>query len=77
MRYRTQYPDRRAFFFESQNDLDNAITVFVDDKRITHVSVSDEQAVDSYNSTFECTIALKEKIAIRLRDYLNREFPVS
>lgn len=39
------------------------------------VSVAEEHAVDSYNSTFECTFHLDETQAIAVRDWLNAHFP--
>lgn len=35
------------------------------------ISVADEQAVDSYNQSFECSIHLRREQAIKLRDWLS------
>lgn len=39
------------------------------------VSVSEEKAVDSYNSSFECSLTMTREQAIELRDWLNKHFP--
>ncbi len=39
------------------------------------VSVAEEQAVDSYNQSFECTAHLTPDQAVQLRDWLNKQFP--
>lgn len=35
------------------------------------VSVSEEKAMDSYNSSFECTLTMTPSQAAQLRDWLN------
>lgn len=67
-------PDNEIVFALSENN--NAL--FDRDKvkgNFVAVSVSDEQAVDSYNSTFTCTFHLSEEQAAQVRDFLNHHFP--
>ena len=39
------------------------------------VSVSEEQAVDSYNQSFECNMTMTRRQAEKLRDWLVAQFP--
>lgn len=81
--------DSNAFHYEAPHDSENELTIVPieapprypdwNDKRdlvggIT-ISVADEKAVDSYNSTFECDISLDKNEAIRLRDWLLARYP--
>lgn len=61
----------RSFQWENPVDQENTISVARTPLGL-NISVADEQAVDSYNSTFECDINLPLAEALRLRDYLNR-----
>ena len=57
----------------------NGYQIFDRDKRTGKhvvVAVSQEQAVDSYNYTFECTTHLNQKQAVELRDWLIAHFPI-
>lgn len=75
MRYHTTYT-RDGFYFEAPDDADNAVIVSKNKDGGIIIAVSEEQAVDSYNSMFECVAYLPEADAIRLRDYLARAFPI-
>ena len=57
-----------AYRYEKHSD--NEITVVKTNDGGVEVSVSAEQAVDSYNSIFECAIKLPVDDARRLRDWL-------
>lgn len=65
------------FTYENPQDSENYVNVYVNMVDGLCISVSDEQAMDSYNSTFTCDICLPTPEAKRLRDYLNREFPTT
>ena len=62
------------FHYDNPSDSENEITVYLEDGAL-YVAVADEKAVDSYNSTFECSIYLPEPAALKLRDYLVGRFP--
>ena len=64
----------RAFQWDNPRDSSNAIVVVADESGL-HVNVADEQAVDSYNADFTCSITLPPAQAIKLRDALNAWFP--
>lgn len=61
-------------YFEVAGDPDNAAVFYANTAGGLMVAVSEEQAVDSFNETFECSIALAREDAIKLRDYLNEAF---
>lgn len=63
------------FFWENPSDPDNVLNLFRNEKGGLSIAVSEEHAVDSYNSTFECSAFLTEDEGVRLRDYLNAAFP--
>jgi hypothetical protein len=67
MSWRTK---RAEFSFENPVDSENEIHVWECECGAIAVSVLDEQAVDSYNSTFVCDIYLPREQAVRLRDFL-------
>ena len=78
--------DPRLHFEASGSDEDSATFVFTDQPdiwdpedypkgRVVIVSVAEEQAMDSYNSMFTCSIHLAESQALELRDWLNYHFP--
>lgn len=70
-----RYPNH--FYYEIKNDYQNAISAYKDDKNGSLcIGISEEQAVDSYNSEFACYITLGPNEAKSLRDYLNRMFPL-
>ncbi len=56
------------FVFEKHSE--NVLTVVPDDEGGVIISVSDEKAVDSYNSTFECDIELDKKQTLLLYQFL-------
>jgi len=62
-------------YFEAKGDPENVAVFYANRDGGLTVSVSDEQAVDSYNTTFECTFYLSADQAQQLRDLLNVEFP--
>ncbi len=64
-----------GFYWESRSDSENALVVFLNEADGLSVAVSDEKAVDSYNSTFECCAFLDREDAERLRDYLMDVLP--
>jgi hypothetical protein len=76
-------PNTDRFHYENPSDPDNEISVYIEDDARWEkehigwlvVSVSDEKAVDSYNSMFACDIHVPPNVAAALRDYLNRKFP--
>ena len=62
---------KRGFYWEGDGlSYDNAISIFLNQKDELTIAVTQEQAVDSYNQTFECTAYLSRQDAERLRDYL-------
>ena len=60
---------KRPLRFESPHDSDNVATFALNKFGLT-VSVAEEQAVDSYNSTFECDFDLTAEQVAQLRDWL-------
>lgn len=68
----SEHHKSKALYFEKRGDPDNAITIVLAKSGELCVSVSEEQAVDSYNSTFECSFNMSTKETAALRDYLNR-----
>lgn len=60
--------------FENPSDYDNAITILITYEGIS-VSVSDEQAIGSYNEDIECDFHLSKEQAIELRDWLIINLP--
>lgn len=60
--------DDRLVLEATDSDEDNMV-LSIDDGRVC-VAVSEEKAVDSYNSTFECTMHLTHEQAIQMRDWL-------
>lgn len=60
---------------ENPNDSDNCLTLAVSESGRLIVSVSDEQAVDSYNAKFECSIHIPAKLVPQLVKYLTDSFP--
>lgn len=78
MRYHTRKHganEADIFYSEIEHDPDNVVVIFPTEADGLMVSVSEEHAVDSYNSTFECSLSLPEAEAKRLRDLLNEWFP--
>lgn len=71
------------FHYENPRDYENEISVYIEEDRHWEreyigwlcVSVADEKAVDSYNSTFTCDIHMPPAAAIKLRDFLNKKYP--
>lgn len=59
------------FYFEHPSDSENTVCAYVNQRNELTISVAEEQPVDSYNETFECSIHLPIEHARRLRDYLN------
>jgi hypothetical protein len=51
----------RCLYVESPYDPDNSLTAVPLADGGVSISVSDEQAVDSYNATFECDIDLSRE----------------
>lgn len=69
-----------GYYAEHPTDSCNAIVVVsrngkTDEDGALIVSVAEEQAQDSYNVEFECSIYLTREQALGLRDYLNQTFP--
>lgn len=62
------------FHFENPSDPENEINVFVNESGGLSVSVAEETAMDSYNTTIACNVYLDVKAAMQLRDYLNLHF---
>lgn len=52
-------------------DSDEESASFVWDDQALIISVTEEQAVDSYNAEFECTLTATPEQARQLRDWLN------
>jgi hypothetical protein len=78
MRYLTKVMERDgSFYYENPSDADNVLIAFRNRGGELSVAVAEEQAMDSYNHTFECTAYLSREDAERLRDYLNENFPKS
>lgn len=69
------YKQPRVFYWETPHDADTALVAVPQEDGSLSVSVSEEQAVDSYNSYFDCTITLPRAQAEKLRDMLNEAFP--
>lgn len=67
-------PTADQLYFESPDDPDNTAVFFANADGGLTVSVSEEVAIDSYNSDIECTVYLSADEARRLRDYLNANF---
>lgn len=59
------------FYYEKPSDADSYCCVVVDSKKSVQVTVAEEQAVDSGNSYFDCSISLPWEQAKKLRDMLN------
>lgn len=77
----TKYDSR--FVYENPRDAENELEIYIEDDAHWEpenrgrlcITVADEQAVDSYNSTFRCSVYLPKSEAKRLRDYLDALFP--
>lgn len=41
------------------------------------VNVAQECAVDSYNQSFECSLHMSLSQTVQLRDWLNKQFPIT
>ena len=59
----------KTLLIELEHDPDNQLTAAISEKQVI-ISVSQEKAVDSYNTVFECSIDLDVYNAIKLRDWL-------
>lgn len=75
---------QQRLYFEAPHSDEDSITFAVDDQdgrfspnsgRFLAVSVAQEHAVDSYNSTFECVFHLSIERVAELRNWLAETFP--
>lgn len=57
------------------NDEGAILSIMSIEKRLI-ISVAEEQAVDSYNETFTCSVVLEPNEVIQLRDMLLKHFPL-
>jgi hypothetical protein len=64
--------DPGTMYFEDPRDQDNNMTVAPADGGVSF-SVMEEKAVDSFNSTFECTLRLSYEEVEQLVSYLTAE----
>jgi hypothetical protein len=69
-----EHEDR--FHFENPSDRENEMTLYATVGGGVYVTVAEEQAFDSYNSTVNTSIAIPERAAKALRDYLLAKFPL-
>jgi hypothetical protein len=60
-----------AFRWECDSDFHNVLIVALDEDKIIF-AVSENAAVDSYNSEMECTATMSRDEVIALRDTLNK-----
>lgn len=65
----------RALYWESPSDSDTAIVIVPQSNGALQVTVSEEQALDSCNAYFDCSITLPKAQTLKLRDMLNELFP--
>jgi hypothetical protein len=65
----TEDEKRRTILFEPKHAFEEGSQFTVDGDKLI-VSVSDEQAVDSYNQSFTCTHTMTREQAVKLRDWL-------
>lgn len=70
-----QHNEKRAFYWETPSDSDTSVVVVCGDDGALTVSVSEERAVDGYNSYFDCSVTMPRAQAIKLRDLLNEWYP--
>lgn len=79
MRYLTERKggatEAGIFYYEDPSDRENVVVIFPTKSGGLTVAVSEEQAVDSYNDSFECSMHLSKERAERLRDRLCEWFP--
>jgi hypothetical protein len=62
--------NRIHFEWTNPNDFDNELEVVSGDHGLT-ISVTDEKAMDSYNSNFTCEIVLPREVAIALNNAIS------
>ena len=62
-----------VLYFENPSDSDNTVVIFANEGGGLTIAVAEEFPMDSYNETFECTFALNETQAGKLRDYLEKK----
>jgi hypothetical protein len=63
---------RDEYRYENPGDADNTVRVYECECGDIAISVAEEQAMDSYNSTFECDVYIPRAEAERLRDWLTQ-----
>ena len=61
--------------FESQHDRGNTASFVATESGLLTVSVAEEQWMDSFHVPVECSFEMRAAEAIRLRDWLNTQFP--
>lgn len=61
--------------FEGSDSFEDGATFRATENGGIRVAVAEEQAMDSYNSMFECTIHLSAEQAAELRDWICAMFP--
>jgi hypothetical protein len=67
--------DAKRFHVSVPHDPDSSVTVALRSDGSLTLSVSEEQAVDSYNQYFSCDFTLTDQQAMELRDFLCRLYP--
>lgn len=60
--------EKAIFRVEHPGDPDNVLTIAKSNEGRLIVSVSEEQAVDSYNQTFDCSIYLPQSVARKMAE---------
>ena len=61
--------------FEAKHSPEEGVTFVATEAGGLSIAVAEEQPMDSYNQTFECTIHLSADNARTLRDWLIERFP--
>jgi len=61
----------KTLVLESSFDFENGLTAAIDDGAIC-ISVQEEQAVDSYNCSFDCSIHLTIEQVVTLKEWLEK-----
>lgn len=71
-----QWEDEATFVFSDEQLPDEDRDIFPTNKGGLIISVSEEHAVDSYNSMFECTIHLTPEQTETLLTWMLQNFPI-
>lgn len=73
---RFAYERKASLHLEPNDSFEHGASfVWNDAKNHLYISVSEEQAVDSYNQMFECTLTADIEQAKQLRDWLIKILP--